>query len=110
MQIRMLAVGLAVIMGAIGSVTLLAHDMTFKGTVLALEGAKLQVQVIDEKTKKESPMTFELTAKTKIYRGDHEVKIADAAIKKDERIVVTVNHDVSATQATIVRLGPAPAF
>jgi hypothetical protein len=60
--------------------------------------------VLDEKTKKEAPMTFEVTSRTKVYRGETEVKFADAKIQKAERIVVTVNHDVSATRATIVRL------
>lgn len=100
---------LAAICVAASGVSLLAHEVTYKGTVLAVNGARIQVQVIDEKTKKETAMPFELTSRTKIYRGDREVKLADARIQKDERIVVTVNHEVSATQATVVRLAPAQA-
>ena len=86
------------------SAVLLAHDMTFKGTVAAVKTDKLEVKVIDEKTQKESSMTFEVTSKTKVFRGEQEVKFADAHVQKDERIAVTVNHDVSATKATVLRL------
>lgn len=93
-----------------------AHDETFKGTVISSEtgkltkdgkptkDTKLSVNVIDEKTKKESPMEFVVTAETKVLRGDKVVKYADAKIAKGERIAVTVNHDESMTHATVIRL------
>jgi len=85
-------------------ITLLAHEETYKGTVVSVATAKIQVKVIDEKTKKESTMDFTITAKTKVLRGEKVVAFADAKIQKDERIAVTVNHDVSMTDATVIRL------
>lgn len=92
------------LVACVTSVTMLAHDMVYKGTVTGVKSDKIEVKVIDEKTQKESPMTFEVTDKTKVFRGEQEVKFAEAHVQKDERIAVTVNHDVSATKATVVRL------
>ena len=84
--------------------TLLAHEETYKGTVISTKAAKVHVSVIDEKTKKASAMEFVITSKTKVLRGDNVVKFSDARIKKDERIAVTVNHEVSMTNAVVIRL------
>lgn len=99
--LRLCAVALV---AALGTIVLQAHEETFKGTVITLKDQKLEVLVLNEKTKKEAPMTFEVTAKTKILRGDKEVKAADAHITKDERIAVTINHDVPGNKATVIRL------
>ena len=96
------------LMGAVvllvSGTSLLAHEETYKGTVVSVVAARVQVKVIDEKTKKESTMDFTITAKTKVLRGDKVVTFAEAKIQKDERIAVTVNHDVSMTDATVIRL------
>ena len=89
---------------AVGGVTVSAHPETYKGTVLTVEAAKLQVKVVDDKTKKETTMEFSVTTKTKIYRGSKTVSFKDAHIQKDERIAVTVNHDVPGHDATEIRL------
>jgi len=81
-----------------------AHDETFKGTVISTKDAKLHVSVIDEKTKKASSMEFVVTPTTKVLRGDKVVMWCDAKITKGERIAVTVNHDESMTDATVIRL------
>ena len=83
---------------------LFAHEETYKGTVISMKKAKVQISVIDEKTKKVSAMEFAITSKTKVLRGDKVVKFSDAHIKKDERIAVTVNHDDSMTDAVVIRL------
>jgi maltose-binding protein MalE len=103
---RLTGLVLAVVMTAGAAAQLLAHDETFKGTVIAVEAAKVRVSVIDDKTKKVSSMEFVVTAKTKVLRGDTVVKFADAKIEKGERIAVTVNHDESMTDATVIRLAP----
>jgi hypothetical protein len=110
MMDRTLVAALAAALVYVAAVTLQAHDVIYKGTVLAVSGETIRVQVIDEKTKKESPMTFEITPQTKVYRGDTATSFADARVQKSERIVVTVNHDVSPTKATIVRLAPLAAY
>jgi hypothetical protein len=84
--------------------TLLAHEETYKGTVISIKSDKVQVSVVDERTTKTSTMEFVVTAKTKVLRGDKVVKFSEARIQKDERIVVTVNHDVSMTNAVVIRL------
>jgi len=82
-----------------------AHEVTYKGTVISVEPAKLQVKVIDDKDdKKTTPMTFAITDKTKIFRGDIELKLADAKIVKDERVAVTINHDEAGYKALEIRL------
>jgi outer membrane translocation and assembly module TamA len=93
-----------VVLLVMSGITLLAHEETYKGTVISAVAAKIQVKVIDEKTKKESTMDFVITAKTKVLRGEKLMSLAEAKIQKDERIAVTVNHDVSMTDATVVRL------
>ena len=100
---------LAALVLCMAGTSLLAHEETFKGTVIATQDAKLQIKVIDDKTKKESAMDFTITVKTKVLRGDKVVTLADARIQKDERIAVTVNHDVSMTDAVVIRLAAADA-
>ena len=104
MRTQVTAVVIAAIVALIGVVPLAAHEETYKGTVIALKKNKLEVLVLNEKTKQEAPMVFELTDKTKILRGTAVVKLADAHITKEERIAVTINHDVPGQKATVIRL------
>ena len=82
----------------------IAHEQTFTGIVAAIETAKVQVKVTDAKTKTQTSMDFGVTTKTKIYRGDKTVSLADAKIQKDERIAVTIDHDAPGHNATVIRL------
>src|SRR5690606_8929499 len=75
-QLTGLVLAVVMVVGMAGS-RLYAHDETFKGTVIASEAPKLKanvanlkLNVIDDKTKKESVMEFVVTAKTKVLRGD----------------------------------------
>ena len=104
MRRHLTGMGGAVVLAVFAVVSVRAHEETFRGAVIALNKEKLEVMVINEKTKKDAPMVFEITAKTRVFRGDKEVKIADAHITKDERIAVTINHDTPGQKATIVRL------
>ena len=87
--------------------TLLAHEVTYRGTVITAEASKIQVKVVDEKTKKEMPMDFTITPKTKVLRGDKAVPVAEARIQKDERISVTINSDEPGHNAIVIRLAAA---
>jgi len=70
-----------------------AHETTFKGTVAAAEKARVQVRTIDDKGKvSDTPEWFEVTATTKVMRGDKVMPFADAQPKVGERIVVVVTH------------------
>ncbi len=81
------------------------HEVTYMGTVRALGDASIEVMVIDEGSGSETPMTFRVTAETKVYRGDNIVAIAEAGIEVEERIAITVNVDVPGNSALVVRLG-----
>lgn len=89
---------------SVSSVSVLAHQETYKGKVLGLEEASVRVNVIDVKTKKESARTFKTNAATKVLRGDAVVKLTDAKILAGETIAVTVNLDRDATLALVIRL------
>jgi len=91
-------------MMVLATAVLVAHEVTYKGTVMTVASANVQVKVIDDTTKKETPMTFGVTAKTKLFRGDKVVTFANAHIQKDERIAVTIDHDLPGHNATEIRL------
>jgi len=97
----------AMIVAAGLTVTLLAHPMTYKGTVVAVSQATLQVRAVDDMSKKEATTTFKITAKTKVLRGDKVVTFADAKVQKDERIAVTTDMDATPDEALVVRLAAA---
>ncbi len=81
-----------------------AHQITYKGTVVSAEKDTVKVTVVDEKTKKPIQMTFQLDKDTKILRGDTVVTPAEARIQKNEKIAVTIDHDLDETLAIVVRL------
>jgi len=78
---------------AVAATVVLAHEVTYQGTVLAVEAARVHVKTIDLKTKKEEDAWFAIDKTTKVKRGEKSVQIADAKIAKGERIVVIVDHD-----------------
>ncbi|HKW00014.1 MAG TPA: hypothetical protein VJN96_09315 [Vicinamibacterales bacterium] len=81
-----------------------AHPMTFQGTVVSVEPAKIQVRTVGESTKEED-VWFVVNKDTKVKRGDATVKYADAQIVKGERIVITIDHDAKIKMlATDIRL------
>ena len=101
----------AVLLGAMAMVALVAttvvhaHEVTYQGTVLAVEATKLQVKTVDEKTKKEDTVWFVVNKDTKVKRGEKTVPYADAKIATSERIAVTIDHDAQVKMlATQIRL------
>jgi len=104
---RLRITALLVLSGVL-SAALLAHEVTYMGTVLSVEAKKVQVKTVDEKTKKEDTVWFLVDKNTKVKRGDTLVKYADAKIAKGERIAVTINHDAATKNlATEIRLAAA---
>ncbi len=101
------AVLLCVAIAAVATVTLSAHLLTFKGTVLVVEKQGIKINVLNPETRKSSTMVFEVDAETKVLRGDVVVKFADAKIQKGENISVTVDHDLAEELAQVIRLGAA---
>ena len=96
----MLALAIVVVLG----VTVAAHQVTYKGTVVSSDNATIKVTVVDEKTKKPMQITFKIDKDTKILRGDKVVTLTAAAIQKAEKIAVTVDHDLDEDLALVVRL------
>ena len=88
----------------LATASLLAHDITYKGTVISTAKTSVRVNVVDEKTKKTAPMTFEFDKETKILRGDTVVTVEQARIQKGEKIAVTIDHDLDETLAIVIRL------
>jgi len=98
-------VGLAVLATLLMGVAVSAHEMTFQGTVLAVEPARVQVKTIDDTSKKEDTVWFGVNKDTKVKRGDTTVKYEEAKIVKGERIAVTIDHDAKIKMlATDIRL------
>jgi len=75
------------------STFVLAHPMTYQGTVLSVQATKLQVKAVDDKTRKEESVWFAVGKSTKVKRGDKTVAYADAKIAAGERVVVIVDMD-----------------
>ena len=72
---------------------LAAHLITYRGTVLKVEAARIQVKAVAEDGADiPEPLWFVPTEKTKILRGDRRVSLPEAAINAGERIVVIVEH------------------
>ena len=80
------------VMGVL-AIPVAAHEVTYQGTVLAVEATKVHVKTVDPKTKKEADLWFTLDKTTKVKRGAKAVPLGDAKIAKGERIVVIVDHD-----------------
>jgi hypothetical protein len=104
MRVSRLAVCL-VVLSALLTIPVVAHQETHKGSVIAVEKVGVRVSVVDPKTKKTAPVLFEIDADTKILRDDKVVTLATARITKGEAIAVTVDHDVDEFLALVVRLG-----
>lgn len=100
---------IAAIVGAIvivlATVSVTAHNITFKGTALAADKASVRVNVVDAKTRKATPMVFIVDEETKVLRDDAVVTFANANIQKGEPISVTVDHDLDEELAQVIRLG-----
>jgi hypothetical protein len=93
LQSLIAVVGSAVMVALLVSAVVRAHPMTYQGTVLAVQSAKLQVKTVDGITKKEAEVWFVVAKDTKVKRGDKTVSYADAKITAGERIVVIVDMD-----------------
>jgi hypothetical protein len=104
---RALSAFVCAIAVSVASVSLAAHQETFKGKVLGIEKAAVRVNVVDPKTKKEKPATFKIDNETKVLRGDAVVTLATANIREGENIAVTIDHDDDAELALVIRLDAA---
>jgi hypothetical protein len=91
---RAIRIGLGIVLTTfLTGVAVSAHEITFQGTVLAVEAARVQVKTVDDTSKKEDTVWFGVNKDTKVKRGDTTVTYADAKIVKGERIAITIDHD-----------------
>ena len=70
-----------------------AHEVTYLGTVLAIEATRVQVRTTDPDTKKDLTAWFIVNKDTKVKRGDKVLSYAEAQLMKGERIAIVVDHD-----------------
>jgi hypothetical protein len=85
---------------ATASVGVWAHEMVVKGTVAAIEPARIQVKTGEEK-KGEAPAWYGIDAKTKVVRDKTEVPLAKAGIRAGERVVLTIDHQADGKMKTL---------
>ncbi len=104
-KVKSIAAIVGAVVIAVATVSLAAHNVTFKGTALEADKAGVRVNVVDAKTKKITPMKFDVDAETKVLRDDVVVTFANAKIQKGEPISVTVDHDLDEELAQVIRLG-----
>lgn len=89
---------------ACATTVVLAHKVTFKGTVVSATATALKVTVVDEKTKKPSTMAFDMDKETEIFRGAKKMTLAEAKIQAGDTVAVTVDHDTDETLALTVKI------
>ena len=88
----------------VGAASVLAHEITIKGVVAAVEPGRIQVKSGAEK-KDQQPAWYPIDAKTKIQRGQKTVTFDQAKIRVGERVVVLVDHQPGGTMKALeVRL------
>ena len=94
-----------------------AHEVTYEGTVVALQAAKyaqpdgsslevqeLEVAIVDEETKRSADRVFTILTSTRVLRGGESVTLAAAAIQKGDAVEVVSAHDIPGDEAIEVRL------
>jgi hypothetical protein len=84
---------------AVTQTLVFAHEMTVQGTVVAVEGARIQIKTGKEKPGV-SPEWYPIDAKTKVKRGTKTVTFAHAKIALNERIVAIVDHPTKGPMVT----------
>src|SRR4051794_40527366 len=77
--------GAIVMLALVASSIVGAHPMNYQGTVISAAPAKLVIKTVDEKTRKETTVTFTVDRNTKVKRGEKSVSYADAKIAANER-------------------------
>jgi len=100
----------AVMLVALMVIPITAHEVTYDGTVAAVEPnrysaadgilARLEVNVRDRKR----PMVFDITQYTRLWRGGSPVTFATARIQKDEPVTVVFSDEEAEKGALEVRL------
>ena len=101
---------LASVLAGVMVVSLIAHEVTYEGTVATVEPnrysasdgilARLEVNVQGGRR----PMVFDITRYTRLWRGNSPVTFEAARIEKDERVTVVFSEKKKKKGALEVRL------
>jgi hypothetical protein len=97
----------------------LAHEVTYQGTVVKYEIAKyaqpsgtprevheLHVSIVDAKSKKPATRVFVIVPTTRVLRGQQGVQRTElSSVRSGETVAVTIDHDKPGDEAITVRLG-----
>jgi hypothetical protein len=116
---KMLSVTVAVMTLLAASPAVLAHEVTYQGTVVKYEVAKyaqpsgtprevheLHVSIIDAKSKKPATRVFVVVPTTRVLRGQQAVQRTElSGVRAGETVSVTIDHDKPGDEAITVRLG-----
>lgn len=85
------SVALAVSVALVGVAGASAHETLVKGTVVAVEKARVQVKAVDDDGKPTDKVAwFAVTDKTKVLRAGKVVPFADAKVVPDESVTIVV--------------------
>lgn len=87
-----------------------AHEVTYEGSVLIVETARLQLRVTDAETKHDLMVWISVNAATKVRRGDKAVPYKDARITQGEHVTTIVEHEAKTNKLTalLIKLAPKP--
>jgi len=95
------------VVGLLFTAGLVASDATYKGTISAVDKARVQVRSVDAAGKPSpKPEWFAVTAKTKVVRGTTTVPFAAAKIKTGERATVIVGEGDGAAVEWVCPMHP----
>ena len=103
---------MSVMLLALATASVRAHEVTYEGTVASVEPNRFAsspiVATVGVKSDRGRISRFEVTQKTRILRGNKEIGFSDARIQKDEPVVVVIIDEESFTAAVEVRLKAEP--
>ena len=103
---RLVTVATAAALALLFAVTAIAHEITVRGTVAAIEKTRIQIKTGEEKPN-QTPEWYPIDTATKIKRGDKVLTFDQARIKVNERAVVIIDHpDRGPVKTKEIRLAP----
>ncbi len=116
---RLLPIAIAVAVAVVAT-PVLAHEVTYNGTVVALKMMKyaqpgggtrevreLEVTIVDAKTKKPSNRVFTITSESRVLRAGKPVPAGSVTVQKGEKVAVVIDHDEPGDEAIELRFHAA---
>jgi len=118
-MMKCLMLVIAVVVTTVMPARVLAHEVTYQGTVERYEVARyaqpsgaprevqeLHVRIVDAKSKKPATRVFVIVSATRLLRGQQVLPRTELPnVKAGESVAVTIDHDVPGDEAIRVRFG-----